>query len=211
MEPPFAPRCDRRGFLGLAVPACAVTCLALKGVPVAARAGQAPGQAAGQPATHAFDQPMPRALTFRERLRTEYGDVIPLTQYLTRTLGREKGLELLEAYGAEQSVGAAKRMSERMGGNDFAALKKLFTPAPWEHMLTFTVVESTDTAHQLKVTECLWAQIWREAGAGQEGFSAVCHGDYAFARAFNPACEMVRDKTLMQGQAYCNHRYLWKA
>jgi len=33
----------------------------------------------------------------------------------------------------------------------------------------------------------------------------------AFARAFNPQFEMVRDKTLMQGHDCCSHRYLWKA
>jgi len=203
--------CSRRGFLGLAVPACAATCLALKGAPVAARTAQPPGQAAAQPPLHAFDQPMPRALTFRERFSTEYSDFIPLTQYLTRTLGREKALQLLEAYGAEQSAESAKLLSQRMGGNDFAALKRLFTPEPWGHMLTFTVVESTDTVHALKVTECLWAQTWLDAGAGAEGFSAICHGDYTFARAFNASLEMVRDKTLMQGHAYCNHRYVWKA
>lgn len=38
----------------------------------------------------------------------------------------------------------------------------------------------------------------------------MCFGDFAFAKAFNPNIEMVRDKTLMQGHACCNHRYLWK-
>jgi hypothetical protein len=59
-------------------------------------------------------------------------------------------------------------------------------------------------------TECLWAKTFVDAGAGDLGNAAICHGDYAFARSFNPGIEMVRDKTLMQGHAYCNHRYLWK-
>jgi hypothetical protein len=203
-------RCSRRGFLGLAVPACAVTCLALERLPAAARETQTAEQAAARTSPHPFDQPMPRALTFRERFSTEYSDFIPLTQYLTRTLGRERGLQLLEAYGAEQAVESARRLSQRMGGNDFAALKRLFSPEPWGHMLTFEVAESTDRVHELNVTECLWAQTWLGAGAGAEGFAAICHGDYAFAKAFNPDLEMVRDKTLMQGHACCNHRYLWE-
>jgi len=76
--------------------------------------------------------------------------------------------------------------------------------------LTFTVAEDTDKVHELRVTECLWAQTFIAAKAGDLGYAGVCFGDYAFAKAFNPSVEMVRDKTLMQGHDGCNHRYLWK-
>jgi len=38
----------------------------------------------------------------------------------------------------------------------------------------------------------------------------VCHGDYAWAEGFNPDIKLVRDKTLMQGDSICNHRYVWQ-
>jgi hypothetical protein len=50
-----------------------------------------------------------------------------------------------------------------------------------------------------------------EAKAGDLGFAAICYGDYNMATGFNPKVRMVRDKTLMQGHAYCNHRYLLEA
>jgi hypothetical protein len=28
-------------------------------------------------------------------------------------------------------------------------------------------------------------------------------------KGFNPKIKLVRDKTLMQGHEYCNHRYIW--
>ena len=54
------------------------------------------------------------------------------------------------------------------------------------------IVEDTDTAFELKVGECIWADTFRRA----EGF--------------NSKIEMVRDLTLMQGHSICNHCYLWK-
>ena len=69
------------------------------------------------------------------------------------------------------------------------------------------VVEDTDAAFEIKVTECLWAQTFRKADAADLGAACICHPDYAAIEAFNPDYEMVRDKTLMEGHDCCNHRY----
>jgi hypothetical protein len=60
----------------------------------------------------------------------------------------------------------------------------------------------------MKVTECLWAKTFREADAADIGYRCICRADYVTAKAFNPKLELVRDKTLMQGHACCNHRYV---
>ena len=49
-----------------------------------------------------------------------------------------------------------------------------------------------------------------DAKLGHIGHAHVCYGDYAWARGFNPKIKMVRDKTLMQGHEYCNHRYIFE-
>jgi hypothetical protein len=59
----------------------------------------------------------------------------------------------------------------------------------------------------MRVTKCIWARTFLDAGLGDVGYAHICHGDYAGVRGFNPALEMVRDKTLMQGHDCCNHRY----
>lgn len=203
----------RRGFLGLVVPACAMTCLALNGLPLAASgAAQTAGQPAPQGSPHPFDANLPRTLTWRQAFRMQNRGFALFALHLSKALGREKTVQLLQDWGGERVLVAAKNRVQQLGGNDFAALKKAFSPAAPEfaNTLVFDVVESTDTVHEIKVTECLWAKTWRDEGAGEEGHAAVCHGDFAFARAFNPKIEMVRDQTLMQGHPCCNHRYLWK-
>jgi len=71
-------------------------------------------------------------------------------------------------------------------------------------------VEDSETAHEIRVTECLWAKTFREAGAAAIGYAVVCHGDYAECQAFNPHIRMIRTKTLMQGDDCCNHRWSGK-
>jgi hypothetical protein len=75
--------------------------------------------------------------------------------------------------------------------------------------LTGEVVEDTEGVFELRVTECLWEAVFREAGlAGEIGHAAVCNMDYSWPPAFDPAFKMERTKTLMRGQDCCNHRYI---
>ena len=65
---------------------------------------------------------------------------------------------------------------------------------------------------ELRVTECLWAAVFKDAGLdGEIGHAAVCNMDYYWPTAFNPNISMERDQTLMQGFDCCNHRYLQNA
>lgn len=201
---------NRRDFLGRIIPACAVTCLGLKALPLF---GQTAVPSAQPPAGHKFDAEVPRKFTYRQAASAQFNAAfIPFIKFCAQELGREKTIEMLKAFVSEGSVEGAKRVAQRLGKNDFEALKSFFSPSSpaYANTLTFTLPESTDKVHELKVTECLYAKIFLDAGVGDLGYAGVCFGDYAFARSFNPQIEMVRDKTLMQGDPFCNHRYLWK-
>ena len=79
----------------------------------------------------------------------------------------------------------------------------------WEGILKMEVVEDTETAFELKVTECIQAACFIKHDSADIGYANVCWGDYAWAEGFNPKIKLVRDKTLMEGDSYCNHRYIW--
>jgi hypothetical protein len=64
------------------------------------------------------------------------------------------------------------------------------------------IVEDTDKAFELKVTECIWAATFLQAKAGEIGYAAVCYGDYAWAEGFKSKIKLIRDKTLMQGPGF---------
>ena len=107
----------------------------------------------------------------------------------------------------EGQAGAKKRPQ-----NDFAAFKAeaLKSDRFWDHVLTFDVVEEADKALEFRVRECLWAKTFREAGAEDIGYATICYPDFASARAFNARIELLRTKTLMQGDDCCDHRWVWK-
>ena len=91
----------------------------------------------------------------------------------------------------------------------FQTFVATFRPPRYANTLTHEVVEDTENAFQLKVTECIWAEVFKEAGLdGEIGYAAVCNMDNTWPTAFNPRFRMERTKTLMQGDEECNHRYL---
>jgi predicted ArsR family transcriptional regulator len=200
---------SRRGFLTSVVPVCAATCLLGPGAR-ALDGSRQDGPDERQPDTHEFDRPMGRELTRAEYYATRYGEVIRLGQGLARTQGNEKALEMLRQAAAANLEEYGRRVATQMGRDDFRAFTAIFKGPGFEGTLTKEVVEDTDTAFELKVTECIWARVFRDAGAGEIGHACVCHGDHAMAAGFNPGIVMERDQTLMQGDPCCNHRYLWK-
>jgi hypothetical protein len=59
----------------------------------------------------------------------------------------------------------------------------------------------------MKVTRCMWANMWRKFGAEDIGYVFQCCWDYGFCQGLNPAIEFTRTKTLMQGDDCCDHTY----
>ena len=201
---------SRRAFLGRGLPACAMTCLGLASLPLL---GQSSDAAKQPQAGHRFDAELPGKLSMRQVFAHRYGSIfIPFIKFCAEKMGREKTIEMLKAYATEDAVLTAANLVKRLGSNGFETAKRYLDPAnpAQASTLTFTIAENTDKSYELRITECLWAKTFLDAEAGDLGYAAICFGDYQTVKSFNPRLELVRDKTLMQGDAYCNHRYIWK-
>jgi hypothetical protein len=196
---------DRRSLLTRTAPACAIACLGLARFPrLAALAAQPPEQ--GQ---HKFDAPSEVTLTPRQRGQMTSRSVIDMTRTLREELGDAETIRLLNLFSAERGRHIGARHAASSAQNDFRTFVEVFRSPEMESSLTLEVVEDTENVFALEVRECLWAEIFKEAGLdGEIGHAAVCNMDYYWPPAFNPAFKMERDKTLMQGHDICDHRYI---
>ena len=159
---------------------------------------------------HKFSNPS--NLTFEQFFQVAYANAyIPQMQYLADEIGRVRILEMIKKGAAENIIKVIKDSPQRFPKRDFATFVSFFKNNPQlDNTLTYSIVEDTDKAFEVKVTECLWAKTFLYAKAGDIGFAGVCFADYASASAFNPKIKMIRDKTLMQGHDCCNHRYVFE-
>ena len=197
---------DRRHFLSKVMPACALACFGLGNTVVLAQdtKGSTPLED-----VHKFDEEFGRTLTYRQYYDSRYSEFIQLAKALEKELGREKTMAFLKKYTEERMLQNGKILASKLPDNSFQTGMDLYRDRErYKNTLTMEIIEDTERAFELKVTECIWAASFLNAGAGEIGYASVCYGDYALAEGFNPKIKLIRDKTLMQGHEYCNHRYI---
>jgi hypothetical protein len=198
---------SRRQFFSRIMPACALTCLGTGKI-----LGFTPSRWASptQEGKHKFDNSFDRPLTYRQFFSVRYGEFIQLAKALEKEMGQEKLLDFLKKKTQAQLFNVGQQQAKRSPDNSFQTYIATFKDPSYEKTLTKEIVEDSDKAFELKMTECIWASVFLSAKAGDIGYAAVCYGDYAWAEGFNPKIKLIRDKTLMQGHECCNHRYVWE-
>lgn len=196
----------RREFMTRILPGCAMTCLAPKAV---FSSVDSEARSYLQEEKHKFKQPIGRVPTRLQMTMARYQDFIQLARALEKEMGKDKVIEFLKKTTTERLLEVGRNQASRSPDNSFETYVKQFRGG-YENSLTKEVVEDTDKVFELKVTECLWASAFLGMNAGDLGHAWVCWGDYAWAEGFNPKIKLIRDKTLMQGHACCNHRYVWQ-
>ena len=191
---------DRRQLITGLCAASSLACLGCSRLAFAAGEGEAPA--------HKFAAPS--EMSFEEVFKNAYANSFIPTM---RVLEERIGLETIQSAASEAAARQIGQMAKAAPSNGLADwVYPLKNPDRfWQHALTFEIVEDTETAFEVRISECLWAKTFRDADAADLGYACVCHADYAMAQAFNPKLHMIRDKTLMQGCSHCNHRWDIKA
>jgi len=205
MTKPNSKPMGRRELFTRTAPACALGCLGLANFPE----GLLAATDAMDQEVHRFDEPQDAKLSPRAATQMQYSNFFDFIKTLKGTIGEDELIRLLNVH----STGIGQRQGEQQAAaspdTEFQTFVAIFRPPRYANSLTHEVVEDTETVFELKVTECIWASVFKEAGLdGAIGHAAVCNMDYAWPKSFNPKFRMERDKTLMQGNDHCNHRYV---
>jgi hypothetical protein len=199
---------NRRDFITKVFPACSLMCFGkmkvLTGICSA-------GETSIIQEAHMFDREFTRKLTHRQWVQSINRNFIEFAQAVKQEFGKEQTIELIKKLATEFNLKRGQKQAQNSKDRSLKTYTRMFAdPKRWEPMLKMEVVEDTETAFELKVAECIWATVFRDAKAADIGYAHVCWGDYAWAEGFNPKIKLIRDKTLMQGDTFCNHRYIFE-
>jgi hypothetical protein len=197
---------DRRSLLTQLVPACSLVYLASGSLLALAGTEQ---ETPPDTATHKFDVKSSLEMSTMQRVAMQNRSFIGFIKTLQQEMDSKELLRLLNLYSAEvgRQVGAGQ--ARNAPDTSFQTFVSTFRPPNFASALTHEIVTDTEKVFELRVTECVWASVFRDAGLGGEiGHAAVCNMDYYWPPAFHQSFKMERDKTLMQGHDCCNHRYL---
>lgn len=146
-------------------------------------------------------------MTWEEVFRFAYQqNYIPAMKALQNQIGNKRFIRMLQQGMSEAAV--TDMATNPPPKRDFATWVGGMRSALVQHALSYTVIEESPQAFEIRVSECLWAKIFREEHAADIGYAGICYPDVATARAFNPKIRLVRSKTLMQGHDCCDLRYI---
>jgi len=196
---------SRRTFLQTVLPGATLFCL---GAPCLLRPFQETDKPQASGPKHKFLADS--GLTLVQAFSMTFLWPLDIFRGLEKELGRDKFQEMLKNIIDGRVKQEMALMAKKLGSNDLASFTKSFRDprSIYSRALTFDVIEDTPKAFEVKVSECLWAKTFRDAKAEDLGYVLSCYGDYASAEGFNPKMRMIRTKTLMQGDEFCNHRYV---
>lgn len=175
----------------------------------------AQGQAGPQQGTATSKFLADSGMTFKEVYQFGYRGFIATMLALGQDLGRDKLVELLKNASSRAAAEGTKKSAPPPPNNTLSAFVAAMTDPKtkrfWDHVLTYAAVEQSEKVCEMRITECLWAQTFRDANAADIGYACICHPDFAAASAFNSKMKLTRTKTLMQGDSHCNHRWVVEA
>ena len=131
---------------------------------------------------------------------------------LQAEIGRDRFLGLIQKVGDGLYSRGVKARFEKIPVKDVKALIENFwepTKASrlWGTCMTIDIIHKSQKAGTVKMSDCLVAKVFRENGAGDIGYAAICHADFAVAEVFNPKIRMERNHCLMKGDDFCLFEY----
>jgi hypothetical protein len=163
-----------------------------------------------EPARHSWTEKAD--VTWEEMFRFSYQkDLIPMLKELGAQLGHGEFVAMLRRTADEvvrkKTAGRPPAVRDLV---TFAAGMKNMPPL-MQHALEAEIVEQSPEAFEYRVRKCLWAKVFRDGDAADIGCAMVCYPDYAVAKGLNPKLQLIRTKTLMQGDDSCSLRYVMEA
>jgi hypothetical protein len=161
---------------------------------------------------HKFQERMQMGMSYEEHFRDRCHEMVCLAEEFERVLGRKKTLEIM---GKARDKYIAELTKKEHGTintfEDFVKSEKAENASTYFlHTLSLTYPEETPTKLTLRVSECLWAKVFKEMKATDLGYVLNCQPDFAYVKACHPNIKLKRTKTLMQGDDYCDHTFYWE-
>ena len=88
-------------------------------------------------------------------------------------MGKDQATEFLKNYTREKMLEYGKNNAKSSSDGSFRTYITTLTPERYQDTMTMEIVENSETAYEIKVTECIWASIFLAESAGDIGWASV--------------------------------------
>jgi hypothetical protein len=89
-----------------------------------------------------------------------------------------------------------------------SVFQNILNTPPLNKAFEYEIVKNTETVFEMKITDCLPANVCREMNAAEFGYALECAPGDAMVKAFNPKMRAENPKNLMKGDSFCIERFV---
>ena len=148
-------------------------------------------------------------ITHLKRREVQAPLVSSLISAFANEIGYDKAVDIAKEVIRENAILSGKTLAEEYSGNSMAELSKILKEV-WanDDALEIKMVKETEKELFFDVSYCGYAEIYEKLGVKKLGCILSCMRDYYFLEGFNPSITLRRTKTIMEGNNYCNFRYV---
>jgi len=154
-------------------------------------------------------------ISYEDYFRTRFNGMVEIMRVLAPIMDKKKALDIIKKLWEKKGIEIiVRQLKNTRPIKNFEEFKEVYeeqiSTEYMQHCLNFTIVEDTHNKLAFRFTNCLWAKTFLELGASDIGDAMCCYPDFAMAKAFHPNLKLVRTKSLMKGDDYCDSTYIWE-
>ncbi|MCB2166346.1 MAG: L-2-amino-thiazoline-4-carboxylic acid hydrolase [Deltaproteobacteria bacterium] len=133
---------------------------------------------------------------------------VALINRYAAAMGRPQAIAIARETIQSLAESAGRHMAAAMGSHSLADLAQVVREV-WarEDALDVVFIDAPRDRLAFDVHRCRYAELYDRLGMRDMGIHLSCCRDAAFARGFNPAIQMERTRTIMEGAPSCDFRF----
>lgn len=131
----------------------------------------------------------------------------PLIKAFMAEIGEERALQIAQEVIVGLARESGKEVRELAGGDGLEDFAKSMARWSKDDAVTSDLLEFTPEKISMNTTRCRYAEMYRELGMPELGFTLSCARDFALVEGFNPKIKLERTQTIMEGADHCDFRF----
>ena len=123
--------------------------------------------------------------------------------------GKTEVIKVLNNIIEKDAQKSGKEVAHLFGGNSMKDLAKVVREV-WaeDNAMEMDFLEESDNKLSFNVTKCRYAEAYEKYEIKELGVCLSCNRDKPFTKAFNSEIELIRTKTIMEGENLCDFRFV---
>jgi hypothetical protein len=131
----------------------------------------------------------------------------PLINAFAGELGKGRTLEIVKEVIISLARESGEMLRAFVGGDSLEDFAKGMSLWSRDDAVQYEIIELTPEKIAMNVTQCRYAEMYRELGIEELGFTLSCTRDFALVEGFNPRIKLERSQTIMEGAEHCDFRF----